>query len=175
MSSKRTPRKNPFPIAPDTFGKAPAALYLAHLLNEAKDEIAMRKISAILQAQRQVVNELAAAHVDYDVLSTKTFANLLNMLSENLRENIGKSLAVTHPFYAQLVINILEGQLKTWKRRVQAAVPRFKQLQRNLGPNVKLDQNWVPAEPLEDEKDALTLKERSARYLERKGKRNTLY
>jgi hypothetical protein len=175
MSSKRPPPKNPFPIQTNTFGKAPAAIYLCHLLNEAKDVNMLRRISALFQAQRTLLKEVVAAHKDYDVLSTKSLGALLTMMANNIRDQVGQGIRKDAPFFADLVVNILDGDIKTWRNRQAEAKKRFVKLQRTAAPGTVFEQNWCPADEVEGEKTVELLRERSKKYLERKGKKDTLY
>jgi hypothetical protein len=153
-----------------TFGEAPAAMYLVELLNQRNDKQLTRKVSKALAESRSLLNDVTRAHLEYDVLSTKSLSKILNMVSEynhtHIREIIGKH----DPFIANLTVNVIEGTVKTWKRRVAKASKRR--------PRVADDGavvDYMLAQPIPGEKDARQLQFRSAKYLERKGKINTLY
>jgi hypothetical protein len=156
-----------------TFGDAPAAMYLVELLNKRNDPILTRKISKVLASGRETLNDLGNAHLKYDTISTRTFARMLTLLSEFNQAKAAHSIAAVDPFMAHLVVNILEGGVKCWKRRVQEAQRKQSNVARSTPAGCRVFQ--VPANPIDDEKDSLTLQERSKRYLQRKGKIDTLY
>lgn len=158
---------------PKTFGDAPAAMYLVELLNQCNNPALTRKVSKTLAAARETLNELGEAHLKYDTLSTRTFGRVLSLLSGHNRLEATKSIVAIDPFIATLTVNILEGGVKTWKRRVQEARRKQSTIARNTPRGCSVHD--AMAEPLPGEKDAHLLQERSARYLARKGKRNTLY
>lgn len=156
-----------------TFGDAPAAMYLVELLIKRDDPILTRKISKVLAASRETLNELGNAHLKYDTISTRTLSRLLTLLSEFNQTQATKSIAVIDPFLAHLVVNVLEGGVKTWKRRVQEARRKQSNVARNTPAGCRVD--YVLAKPVDNEKTSSLLQERSKRYLERKGKIDTLY
>lgn len=158
---------------PKTFGDAPAAMYLVELLNQRKDPILARKVSKVLTSARQTLNELGEAHLVYDTISTATFARLLTLLSEHNQHRAIEPIAKADPFIAHLVVNVLEGGVKMWKRRVQEAQRKQSNIARNTPPGQTVE--CVPANPLQGEKDAKVLQERSKRYLARHNKVDTLY
>lgn len=156
-----------------TFGDAPAAMYLAELLTQRGDQALTRKVSKTLAAARETLNELGDAHLKYDTLSTRTFGRMLSLLSAHNQGDATKSIAAIDPFIAHLTVNVLEGGVKTWKRRVQEARRKQSHIARQTPAGCSVED--AMAQPLDNEKDSRLLQERSARYLARKGKRNTLY
>jgi hypothetical protein len=169
-------------LDPNTFGTAPAALYLTDLLNQRDDQALTRKVTRLLAANRETLNELGEAHLKYDTLSTRTFGRLLTLLSEHNQRNATRAIAAHDPpgtikvgsvFIAGIVVNVLEGGIKTWKRRVQEARRKQSTLARNTPAGCTVED--AMAKPLDDEKGPKLLQERSKRYLERKGKKDTLY
>ncbi len=153
-----------------TFGEAPAAMYLVELLNLRGDKTLTRKVSKCLAESRSLLNEVTRAHLEFDVLSTKTLSKILNMVSENHQVRVRALLSKHDPFIAGLAVNVLEGTVKTWKRRVEKAAKK-RQRFTDDGESV----NYMLAVPIPGEKTPRDLQFRSAKYLERKGKINTLY
>lgn len=170
-----SPRAQPKPVALDlrTFGDAPAAIYLVELLNKKNDPILARKAAKILAEGREIVSDLARAHLDFDALPTKTLAKLIPMISEHFQTKAAEPLRTMDEHVANLVINVLEGGLKTWKNRVQQARRSERVFAKNLMPGES--RQWVPAKPLLNETTGEVLRKRSKRYLAKKGKVDTLY
>lgn len=156
-----------------TFGEAPAALYLVELLNRRNDQTLTRKVSKTLATQRETLNELGNAHLEYDVLTIKAFGRLLTLMSEHNQTKATEHIAKHDPFIAHLVVNILEGGVKTWKRRIAEAARKQSSIARNTPAGCTVEQPL--ATPLLMEKDARLLQARSKQYLARHGKQDTLY
>jgi hypothetical protein len=158
----------------NTFGKAPAALYLTMLLNERGDRRLLRKVARTIESHREALNDIVCCHLHTDEMKTATFSKLLFMLDQRIRE------AVTHindEHIAHLIVNILVGDIKTQKTRCMKAA----RLQANVARHTPAGETVpmlkaTPArgEPTIDERLA-TLQEKSRAYLARKGKTNTLY
>ena len=170
-----SPRSAPKPVAldPRTFGDSPAAIYLAELLNQKGDPVLARKVARVLADGRTLVADLTRAHLDYDALSTRSLARLLPLISQYNQTQAAESIRAEDNHIANLVVNVLEGGLKTWKRRVQEARRSEHQVARTRPPGVPAE--WVPAVPLEHETTGEVLRERSKRHLARRGKVDTLY
>ena len=160
-------------LDPNTFGEAPAALYLVELLNQRNDPVLTRKVSKVLATQRETLNELGEAHLRYDTINIKTFGRLLTLMSEHNKTSATKHLEAHDKFIAHLVVNVLEGGIKTWKRRIAEAARKHSNIARNTPSGCSVE--YPLASPLLDEKNARVLQERSKRYLQRKGKIDTLY
>lgn len=160
-------------LDPKTFGEAPAAMYLVELLNQRNNPVLTRKVSRALAGSRELINEIGDAHLKFDVLSTRTLSRLLDMLSNYNQTVATASIAKMDPFIAQITVNVLEGSVKTWKRRTQEAVRKFSNIARNTPSGMTVP--YVLAAPIPNEKDASTLRARSKRYLKSKGKLDTLY
>ncbi len=172
MSSPR-PTPSALCLDPRTFGDAPAAVYLAEVLNQRQDRVLARKVAKVLAELRELVADVARAHLEYDALSTRSFARLLPMLSAQAQVRVPQALAGHDPLVMNLTMNVAEGAVKTWKRRVEQARRQEKQLARELPPGTPVQ--WVPAKPVQGEVTPDLLRERSKRFLRRKGKRDTLY
>lgn len=172
MSSPRTPPK-PVSLDPKTFGDSPAAIYLSELLNQKNDPALARKTAKVLAEGRELMADLARAHLEYDALSTRTLARILPLVSEYTQTKGVASLRALDEHIANLAANVLEGGLKTWKNRVQHARRSEKAAARERSQGASAA--WVPASPLAHEVDGEVLRKRSKQYLARKGKADTLY
>ncbi len=172
MGSPRNPPK-PVSLDPNTFGDAPAAIYLVELLNKKNDPLLARKTAKILAEGRELIADLARAHLEFDALSTKSLARLIPLISEHFQTKVAEPLRAHDAHIANLTINVLEGSLKTWKNRVQHARRKERLIAKELPPGTSKD--WIPAKPLLEEVNSETLRKRSKEYLARKGKVDSLY
>jgi hypothetical protein len=172
MSATRPPLK-PVALELRTFGDTPAAIYLAELLNQRNDPLLARKTAKVIAEGRELISDLARAHLEYDAISTRTFARLLPLISAHTQTKAAEALRATDPHIANLAINVLEGGLKVWKNRVQHARRSEKKAAKELPPGVSA--TWVPAGPLSLEVDSSLLRRRSKKNLARKGKTDSLY
>jgi len=172
MSSPRKPVKD-VALDANTFGDTPAAIYLVELLNNRNDHVLARKTAKVLAEGRELISDLARAHLEFDALTTKTLARLIPMLSEYFHNKSVTPLRIIDSHIADLAINVLEGSLKTWKNRVQKARRTERSTARNLPPGAS--KQWIPAKPLSNEITGEVLRNRSKKYLQRKGKPDTLY
>jgi hypothetical protein len=155
-----------------TFGSAPAAIYLVELLNERNNERLTRKVSRTLSNQREVLKDLTCAHL-CGVMSLSSFCALLELMSKNNQAEVTKAIATEDQFIANLVVNVLEGGVKAWKRRAQEAARQRSTIARKTPAGQSVEDplaNW-----LDDEKTPADLIKRSKAYLARKGKKDTLY
>lgn len=170
-----SPRKPPQDVALDsnTFGDTPAAIYLVELLNKKNNPVLARRTGKILAEGRELVADLARAHLEFDALTTRTLARLIPMISEYFHTKAAEPLRLVDEHIANLAINVLEGSLKTWKNRVQQARRSERTMARNLPPGTS--KQWVPAAPLLNEVTGDVLRKRSKKYLARKCKLDTLY
>ena len=170
MGSPR-PEPEQLQLDPRTFGDAPAALYLARVLNDRQDRPLARKVARVLAQGRERVASVARAHVEFDALDTKTFARLLPLISEHLQRSVTLSLAEQDEHVRNLTLNVMEGSVKTWKRRVEHA----RRKERQLAKENRGHASGLFAAPVKGEVTPALLQERSKRYLSRKGKRDDLY
>lgn len=173
MSSPR-PAPKPLNIDPRTLGQTPAALYLGHLLQQRGSRPDARKVGNALTAVRTVLRDLSACHLETGELKASSLGVLLGLVERHARETAAQVGASTgEPFLGQLVENILVGEVRTLRRRLTSVGARQRALQRATpeGESVRR----LKAVPLPDEKTPEDLQARSARYLARRGKRNTLY
>ena len=156
----------------NTFGSSPAAIYLTQLLNERGDNSLVRKVTNVLSSQRKLLNCIASAHLVEGVIPTSVFASLITLISDSNRERV-KSLEKYDAHISALCLNVLEGSVKTWKRRITEASRQQQHVARATPQGMRVAD--ALALPLDNEKTHALLKERSKRYLARKGKRDTLY
>lgn len=155
-----------------TFGSAPAALYLVELLKQRNDQTLTRKVSRTLTAGRELVNDLVNAHLSGE-LPLRSFGRLLTLVSEKNQTTTVEAIANIDPFIAHLVTNVLEGEVKMWKRKAQEMARKRSATARNT------PRGEAPP-PLNavhgsDDKTVEVLQRRSKAYLARKGKPDTLY
>lgn len=158
-----------------TFGKTPAAMYLAQYLNETGKLGLARKVSRVISAWRATLNDLVCCHLQTDELSVRSFNRLLSLYDTGARAAAQK---IPDKLAAELVTNMLVGELKNWKTRSgQTAV-----LQRQLQHQASKAGTEAPTLKVTPRRGEETYEERVARlqqksrdYLARKGKVNTLY
>lgn len=168
-----SPRPAPKPLQLDlrTFGDSPAAIYLAELLNQKQDAALARKVARVLAQGRELIASVSRAHVDFDALDTKTFARLLPLISEHLQQSVRTTLAYQDTHVCNLTVNVMEGAVKTWKRRVE----HTRRLEKNKAKVNQGRVEYLLAAPVPGEVTPEILQARSKRYLARKGKTDTLY
>ena len=116
-----------------TFGNTPAAIYLADRLNEINSVLLTRKISSVLCKYRRTIAELEAAN-NAGIMCTNTTA----MFAERIRidiQNTGYDLLCKQAKEDQscidlsyidircvnLMVNLICGEVKNMKRRLQKA------------------------------------------------------
>lgn len=157
-----------------TFGKTPAAMYLATHLNEHGNSSTARKCSRVIEAFRSTLNDVVCSHMHTDEMTARTFNRLIIMLREVAKrspDHIPDRLA------AELVRNILVGETKSWINRASHTKKLQRMVQRRTPPGKSVQQLTVtPRIGEETEEERIErLKERSRNYLQRKNKINTLY
>lgn len=157
-----------------TFGRSPAAMYLALLLSERNDRALLRRVTGALKETRELINDVQAAHYHTDEIKARSFNKLIELIQLKVQETVK---GWSDQFIAHLVLNILTGELRVHRRRAAKAAHLRTTLARRTPsgetvPEVKV----LPYRGEETEEERLTiLRERSRRYLARRGKRNTLY
>ncbi len=154
----------------DTYGKAPAALYLAEHLKD-KPKALQRKVGRILSQQTELLYDLIDAH-KCNTLTLRSFGRLLMMLSEQ-NQRCGEYIKRDDELAGNLVANILEGRVKLWKNRAQAAKRQVANVQRNTEDG--MTPQILFAEPIAYEKSDVMMLEKSRSKLKRLNKPNTLY
>jgi hypothetical protein len=150
-----------------TFGKSPAAMYLLHLLQSSDDSRSFRIISKIISNERKIINSLVYSHYE-GALDYKTFCSIIMRMKDNLGTQLEKN--TIEPFYNNLVNNILQAEYKQIINKCQSFYPTAKRMM-NKQEYPILPNNYIS--PLEATDASRTKK--SAEYLARKGKVNTLY
>lgn len=159
-------------LSPNTFGQSPAAMYLSVLLNERGTPALARKVSKKITNHRKVLNELYEAHLEGHI-TVGTLGAMLNLISEaNHRDGVAP-IAAIDPFIAHIVLNVLEADVKTLKRRVAVAAIEQRGAGRTVPQGASVPRSTALAVP--GEKNVETVRQRSRAYLARKGKVNTLY
>lgn len=154
----------------NTYGNAPAALYLVEHLKD-KPKSLSRKVGRILSQQSELLYELVCAHLE-ETLSLRSFGRMLMMLSEQ-NQRCGEYIKRTDELAGNLVSNILEGRVKLWKNRAQAAKRQMANVQRNTEDGMA--PRLLFAEPIDYEKTDVMMIEKSKSKLKRLNKPNTLY
>jgi hypothetical protein len=153
-----------------TFGASPAALYLAHHLKTAPKGI-IRKTARALVENKSLIADVIAAH-EAGTVSRKSLSKLLNIISEKNHE-AGNTIKLHDPLAGDLVINILESDVKRWKNRAQDAARKQSNVARKTIPGKTVAQ--LPAIVIQGEKNNEQLIARSLVRLERLKKVSTLY
>lgn len=158
----------------NTYGKSPAALYLTLYLNEKDDSALNRKVGRKLSKWRQVIHDVSMSHMHTDEMMPCTFATLLSVLDVSIREDC---LKLTDKLCQELVTNILIGEIKTWKIRAQKRTSLQVKAQRSTpnGESVPIIRIMPRSDEETDDERIIRLQKKSAEYLARKGKKNTLY
>ena len=183
-----------------TFGKTPAALYLADHLNILNDKKLTRKISSKIHAVQTIIAEALKSH-EAGTISTHTLSFIASTLRERVMTRSQQLLSDNDELSVNLMTNILIGELKSLIRKAQ----KIKHLKRTQDQILSALQNSpFPIDTtgeafrsncgleLVSTKEVLTVKklsmkdvvdqttaesliERSRAKLERLGKKNTLY
>jgi hypothetical protein len=171
IRTKHNPTMN---LDKNTFGKAPAAMYLVVLLQERDNQALTRKVARVIESFRELLNDIVACHYQTEELKTASFNKLLEMMHDRIKIATAQ---LPDEFIGHIVRNILTGELKTLKRRAA----RTGHLQSSIAR--KTPSGWtvpmVKATPLmnepSEEERMKQLQAKSSAYLARKGKKNTLY
>jgi hypothetical protein len=171
-----------------TFGKTPAAIYLADRLNFLNDPKYTRKVSSKIHDIQAIIADAIRAH-EGGLLSIRT----LNFILTSLRSRIEDMTHAAHinalegDLYADklvtnLMANVLIGELKSILRRTRdVKILKTKQqriINRAIVNSKALKELNVKPITIADVKDpttAETLIARSRAKLQRKGLPNTLY
>lgn len=94
-------------LAHNTFGRTPAAMYLARLLNDRNDSNQARSVGKQITATNRAVNELTQCY-EAGALSAKTLANVLRLM----RSEVTNGEPLGEPIIDQLRRNIQIGLIK---------------------------------------------------------------
>ncbi len=157
-----------------TFGRSPAAMYLTLKLNELGDASLARKVGRVLRETRELLYDVAACHVETPHLRRSSFCKLLNMIRAKA---VSSCNGLPDPFIGHLVLNVIIGEVRVYERRCLEAANKQKTLNRKTPEGSTVPEaKAIPSSIEETEEERiLRLRARSRRYLERKGKVNTLY
>lgn len=158
-----------------TFGAAPAAMYLVQVLNDSLKPLLARKASKVLTEYRHLVNEVVGSHLRTDEMTRRSFAKIITMIEAQIRTNV--ILDFPDPFIGDLLGNILLGELRVHKKNATRAAHLQQHIARGT-PSGKtvISLKAVRVKSDRSEKERIEwLRKRSADYLTRKGKINTLY
>ncbi len=157
-----------------TFGRSPAAMYLTLKLNEMGDARLARKVGRVLRETRELLYDVASCHMETDILRRASFCKLLNMIRSKAKASCD---VIPDKFIGHLVLNILIGEIRIYERRCLNAANKQKDLNRKTpeGRTVPEAKAIPSAFEESEEERIIRLRARSRRYLERKGKINTLY
>lgn len=159
-------------LDPHTYGNSPAAMYLTLYLNEQGSESLNRKVGRKLESWRVAIKDVAFSHMHTDEMSPSTFGKLLIILSQAVRES---ALILPDKLCQELVTNILIGELKTWKTRCISTSRLQRKVKSVYGKPTPVMRVMPRAGEETYEERIEKLRERSRKYLERHGKKNTLY
>lgn len=181
----------------NTFGKTPAALYLADRLNTINNPKHTRKISKIINNTQAIINQSIQANIS-GILEIYT----LNFIVSSLRlkvKNMSDDLMMeegSDKLSVDLMSNILIGELKSISRKTE--IVKLLKQEQNQMMNViknsemmeyeldwrvddislvkcKLEKKSLSISHVIDNKTAEHLINKSKNKLARKGKQNTLY
>lgn len=158
----------------NTFGRAPAAMYLTTYLTEKGDQALVRKVSRVIRETRELLNDVVASHLLTDEMKRASFSKLLHLI----RDSIGPRCDLLPDRHAgDLVKNILIGEIRTFEKRSAKARSLETLVQRGTpdGKSVPIVKATPFPGELKQEERIAALQEKSRNYLARKGKRNTLY
>lgn len=93
-----------------TFGKTPAALYLADYLNKLEQPLVTKRTGKILTGFRNTFTQLEKAN-NVGILTAHNLARVIGSMRENFFVDVGDELA------SNLVTNILVGEMKILLRK----------------------------------------------------------
>jgi hypothetical protein len=175
-----------------TFGKTPAAIYLADRLNFLDDPKYTRKMSSRIHDIQAVIADATRAH-EAGLLSIHTLNFIANALRERIEDDTANLLEgelyigsggqeMPDTLSINLMANVLIGELKSISRRTRE-VKLLKTKQQRLVTKIAGDSSLKKVMTMKnitisDVKDPTTpesLIERSRQKLKRKGLKNTLY
>ena len=166
-------------IDKNTFGKTPAAIYLAEHLNQLGDPRLVRKAQKRLVGARKILNELYTSHVQ-GYLSAQTLYSMVESVQTytvNHDINQGKVKQQVFQLLDELAVNLIEniiiGEVKSIKRRVQAEVIARISEGKRKKTDPKLHLTMITQ--VEDSITPELLIERSKKKLRRLNKPDSLY
>lgn len=162
-----------------TFGKTPACIYLAFHLTQLDDPKLAGKVGQTLTHFRELVRSLEKSS-EAKIMTPQHVGSFAALLRKVAHEQHAK-YSQMDGLVADLVRNIMMGEVKSLLRRASDAKHKFKDLQRSVcdvPPSkmaILLDALRPKVTDFQDDINAQTLIDKSLRKLERKGKISTLY
>ena len=166
-----------------TYGNTPAAIYLAHYLQSTVNTKDARRVGKVLQEERETIRDVTKAHESRSI-PRKTFQKLVEVLAKSAETRV-QSCNWIDAHVGSLLANIVMGEYKVLRNRIQNAQPKVKNIRRAAAQTALRTGVYVDTTNLyviESADDAPTAEERqqllfqrSREYLVRKGKINTLY
>lgn len=178
----------------NTFGKTPAAIYLAHHLNAVGSKKLIQKISRFFDGIQRTINELEASN-RAQLLSAHVIGAFIVPLQDRARECYS-SIEIDNKLAAQLMTNVMMGSIKELARKVTITRHIEQKLVRTIYDQnytqEKLDDGYskefvgepkmvkyphriLPISWAQDEITPETLVEKSKAKLKRRGKQNDFY
>ncbi|NCP98406.1 hypothetical protein GW796_00835 [archaeon] len=133
----------------NTFGKTPAALYLADYLNTLDQPLVAKRTGKIMSGFRNTILQLAKAN-DAGILTAHNLARVISSMRSNLFIEVGDSLA------SNLVTNIIVGEMKILLRK-SSDIRKIEIMQKKVSPsnskigNITNKKGYVIANVTEDE------------------------
>jgi hypothetical protein len=155
-----------------TYGKTPAAIYLADQLNRLGDPRLNRKVTRLLTSFNEVVNELLAAN-KAGLLSAHTVGTFIAALRQ--RAQTASQCFAQDSLIADLTSNIMTGKVKELQRRVLTVRHWEQTLSRTTTPEFR--KSFASVYTLSAVVDPISpesLTERSKQRAARKGKQSFL-
>ena len=148
-----------------TYGKTPAAIYLAEYMNENSTVSDMRKVASVLTNFSRTINEIEESNLA-GLMSVHVIGGLIPLLRNRVQNTVinGDSGLIT-----MLVRNIMQGRLKDLIRRARKV--RIFEHQNATS----FSQPTIALGSVYDSISSAKLIERSTARLKRLNKVNTLY
>ena len=109
-----------------TFGNSPAAIYLADMLNALGDKRQTHRVSSFINSTSKMINEAVALHLDHQMSTTMLYFIVDNISRDVANKaddmRVGANGIVYDPVVCNLMENVLRGQIKNVKRRLEKVV-----------------------------------------------------
>jgi macrodomain Ter protein organizer (MatP/YcbG family) len=166
-----------------TYGNTPAAIYLAHYLQSTQNQKDARRVGKVLQEERETIKSVLNSHTT-GAMNRKTFQKVVEVLARSAEERV-KSNNWIDSHAGSLLANVVMGEYKILRNRIQNAQPKVKEIRRRASQTAARTGVYVDSTNLfviDESSDNPTvvdrqgiLIQRSRDYLNRKGKVNTLY
>lgn len=162
-----------------TFGKTPAAIYLAHRLNEINNKKFTRKISSRIAEIRKMIRDMGNAYIA-DQIDTHTLISFVSFLRLRVSEMADDLLfarkeedVVLYTLCVNLMANILIGDIKNIIRKTQ----KICMLEQQYTKLVKYRKsiNIRSMKSVKDDITPETLIKKSKQSLARRGLKDSLY